>query len=104
MSKTIARKGAGDRETLIYLLIYSNKLAYLQLIGFGLRKQFSQKSFQGLAKTLKIRVNEFIFRTCNFIKNELFIGYFSRILIKSFSGFVLIWNFHTFTDHLFEYL
>ena len=24
--------GAGDREFLIYLLIYSNKLAYLQLI------------------------------------------------------------------------
>ena len=28
----MAREGAGDRESLIYLLIYSNKLTYLQLI------------------------------------------------------------------------
>ena len=28
----MAREGAGDHEFLIYLLIYSNKLAYLQLI------------------------------------------------------------------------
>ena len=28
----MTREGAGDREFLIYLLIYSNKLAYLQLI------------------------------------------------------------------------
>ena len=28
----MAREGTGDRELLIYLLIYSNKLAYLQLI------------------------------------------------------------------------
>ena len=28
----MAREGAGDREILIYLLIYSNKLAYLQLV------------------------------------------------------------------------
>ena len=27
----MARDGAGDREFLIYLLIYSNELAYLQL-------------------------------------------------------------------------
>ena len=32
MLKTMARKWAGDREFFIYLLIYSNKLAYLQLI------------------------------------------------------------------------
>ena len=28
----MARKGAGHHEFLIYLLIYSNKLAYLQLV------------------------------------------------------------------------
>ena len=31
MQKTMARERAGDREHLIYLLAYSNKLAYLQL-------------------------------------------------------------------------
>ena len=29
----MTREGAGDREFLIYLLIYSNKLAYLQLVA-----------------------------------------------------------------------
>ena len=28
----MAHKASGDREVLIFLLIYSNKLAYLQLI------------------------------------------------------------------------
>ena len=28
----MAREGAGDHQFLIYLLIYSNKLAYLKLI------------------------------------------------------------------------
>ena len=32
MQKTMAREGTEDREFFIYLLIYSNKLAYLQLI------------------------------------------------------------------------
>ena len=32
---------------------------------------------------------EFIFRTCNFTKNELFCRYFSRVLFKSFRGFLL---------------
>ena len=31
MQKAMARDGAGDCEFLIYLLIYSNELAYLQL-------------------------------------------------------------------------
>ena len=44
MWKTVAREGVGDREFLIYLLMQSNDLAYLQLISFGLWKQFSQKS------------------------------------------------------------
>ena len=30
--KTMAREGAGDHKFLIYLLIYSNRLAYLELI------------------------------------------------------------------------
>ena len=57
MSNTIARKGAGDREFLIYLLIYSNKLAYLQLITILVYGSSPLKSHeQGylfLAKTLK---------------------------------------------------
>ena len=32
MKKTMTREGAWDREFLIYSLIYSNELAYLQLI------------------------------------------------------------------------
>ena len=32
MQKTMAREGTEDREFFIYSLIYSNKLAYLQLI------------------------------------------------------------------------
>ena len=32
MWKTVAREGVGDREFLIYLLMQSNDLAYLQLI------------------------------------------------------------------------
>ena len=32
MQKTMAREGIGDHEFLIFLLIYSSKLAYLQLI------------------------------------------------------------------------
>ena len=32
MLKTMASEGTGDREFLIYSIIYSNKLAYLQLI------------------------------------------------------------------------
>ena len=45
----MARKGARDREFLIHLLTYSNRLAYLQQVfpannNFGLWKQFPQKS------------------------------------------------------------
>ena len=29
--KTMAQDGTGDRDLLVYLLIYSNKLVYLQL-------------------------------------------------------------------------
>ena len=58
--------------------------------SFGLPKQSSQKSWTRLIKLLtkpwKIRVKEFIFRTCKFTKNELFLGYFSRILFKSLRG------------------
>ena len=32
----MVREGAGDRELLMHLLIYSNKLVYLQLNNFDL--------------------------------------------------------------------
>ena len=38
--------GAGDREFLIYLLIYSNKLAYLQLIKVLVYRGSSPKSHE----------------------------------------------------------
>ena len=45
----MVRKGAGDREFSIHLMIYSNRLAYLQQVfpasnNFGLWKQSPQKS------------------------------------------------------------
>ena len=39
--------GAGDREFLIYLLIYSNKLAYLQLITIFFIEAVLQSHEQG---------------------------------------------------------
>ena len=72
--KAMVREGTRDREFLTYPLIYSNKLAYFQLIS------------------VLERVNEFSFRTCNLTKNELFLRFFwtfSRILFKSFRGLLL---------------
>ena len=42
----MAREGAGDLEILIYLLIYSNKLAYLQLITVFVCGNSSPKSHE----------------------------------------------------------
>ena len=42
--------GAGDREFLIYLLIYSNKLAYLQLITVLVYRSSPPKSWARLLK------------------------------------------------------
>ena len=72
----MAGEMAADREFLIYLLIYSNKLAYLQLItvlvyGSSPPKRHEQGYPTFKQKPLKIRVNEFIFRTCSFTKNDL---------------------------------
>ena len=84
----MAREGAEDREFFIYLLIHSNKLAYLQLLIVWFTEAVLSK-VMNIAKTLKICANEFIFRSCNFRKFELFRSYFSRILFKSFTGLLL---------------
>ena len=42
----MVREGAGDRESLIYLLIYSNKLAFLQLITVLVYQNFPPKSHE----------------------------------------------------------
>ena len=81
----MAVEAAGDREILIYLLIYSNKLAYLQLItvfvcGNSSPKSHEQDYLNFQQKLWKIR--EFIFRRCNFTKNELFLRYYLRILFS----------------------
>ena len=53
----MAHKGAEDRRFLIYLLIYSNKLAYLQLITVLVFRSTPPKSHEqgylNLSKTLK---------------------------------------------------
>ena len=78
----MAHKASGDREVLIFSLIYSNKLAYLQLIivldyeSSPLKRCERGYLNQILANNLKKRVNEFIFRT-------------RRILFKSFRRLVL---------------
>ena len=44
----MTREGVGDREVLIYLLIYSNKLAYLQqLTGLAYRSSPPKSHEQG---------------------------------------------------------
>ena len=92
MSKTIARKGAGDRETLIYLLIYSNKLAYLQLITVFVCGNSSPKSHEQdyLNFQQKLwKISEFSFRRCNFIilKMKSFLGTFLRFCLKVLEDF-----------------
>ena len=52
MEKTMTREGAGDREFLIYLLIYSNKLVYLQLVTGLAYRRMSRKSWTRLLKLL----------------------------------------------------
>ena len=85
----MAPEGAGDREFLIYLLIYSNKLAYVKLttvlIYESIPPKGHEQSYLNFSqKPWETRVNEFIFRTWNFNKNELS-QYFSWILLKKVS-------------------
>ena len=85
----MAVEAAGDREILIYLLIYSNKLAYLQLITVLVYENSSPKSHEQdyLNFQQKLwKISKFIYRKCTFAKNELFLRYFLRILFKSFRG------------------
>ena len=93
--------------------LYSNKLLYLQLIAaLVYRNNFLRSHKQCYLnfqrKPWKIRLNEFIFRTCNFTKDELFLSYFSRyqvifififiFLCKRLRGLLLPQNFHAFTE------
>ena len=83
--KTMAREGVGDRKILIYLLIYSNKLAYLQLITVFVYGNSSPKSHKQdyLNFQQKLwKIIEFIFRRYNFTKNEVFLRYFSGFCLK----------------------
>ena len=99
----MAREGGEDRQFLIYLFIYSNKLAYLQLWTDLVFRSSPPKSHeQGYLnfkqKPGKIRVNEFIFRTYNFTKNylkwltllkKITRKYFSKIFVQKFQRLVL---------------
>ena len=94
----MAREGAGEHEFLIYL--YSNKLAYLQLITVLVYGNSSTKSHEQSSKNLEkyVWMSSFLEPVT---KNELFLRYFSRIFFKSFRGFLLPRNSHAFTEHLF---
>ena len=83
----MAREGGEDCEFFIYLLIYSNKLAYLQQVAVLVYASSSPKSHQQgylnfYQKPWKIRVNEFIFRTCKFTKNKLFLLFSKDFVFK----------------------
>ena len=85
----MAHKGAGDHKILIYLLTYSNKLAYLQLIIVLVYGNSSPKSHEQDYLNFQQKLwnaSQIIFRRYNFTKNELFLRYFLRILFKSFWG------------------
>ena len=72
-------------EILTYLLIYSNKLAYLQLItvlGYGNSSPKSHEQDYLNFQQKLWKIIEFIFRRCNFTKNELFLRYYLRILFS----------------------
>ena len=74
----MALEAAGYREILIHLLIYSNKLAYLQLITVLVYGNSSPKSHE-----------------------QDYLN-FQQI---SFRGLLLPWNFfYAFTEHFFVYL
>ena len=76
--KTMALEAAVDREILIYLLIYSNKLAYLQLITVLVYGNSSPKSHE-----------------------QDYLN-FQQI---SFRRLLLPWNFfYAFTEHFLVYL
>ena len=101
--KTMVLETAGDCEISIYLLIYSNKLSYLQLIAVLVYGNSSPKSHEQdyLHFQEKLwKISEFIFRRGKVTKNELFLRYFLRLLCKSFTGLFLPWNFYVFFELL----
>ena len=92
--KTMVQKRTWECKFVLYLLIYSNKLAYLQLKTVLVYRTIPPKSHEQdylhiLQRPWKIRMNKFIFRTCNLTKNEVFLRYFSMILFNSFRGSLL---------------
>ena len=104
--KTIL-EAAGDLEILIYLLIHSIKLAYLQLITVLVYGNSSPNSHEQdyLNFQQKLwQISEFFFTRCKFTKNELFLRYFLRTLLKRFRGLLLPFNFYAFTEHFLLYL
>ena len=105
--KTMVREVARDRETLIYLLIYSNKLASLQLIAVLVYENSSTKSHKQYYINFQQKlwkISEFISTRYNVTKNEPFLRYLLRILFESFRGLLLPWNFYAFTEHFLVYL
>ena len=104
--KTMALEAARDGEILIYLLIYSNRLAYSHLTTVLVYRNSPPKSHEQdyLNFQQKLwKISGFIFTRYKFTKNELFLRYFLRILFKSFRGLLLPWNLYTFTEQFLVY-
>ena len=88
----MVRDRTEDGEFLKYLLIYSNKLSYLQLItayNSCFRKETVFPKVMNnitytFSKKKKLLPRKILGNKNNLTKNEVFLWYFSMILFKSF--------------------
>ena len=67
MEKTMVSEGAVNRQVFIYLLIYSNKLAYLQLITVLVYRSSPPKSHEQGYLNLSKNLEKYVYVFCEFI-------------------------------------
>ena len=105
MQTTIARKWAEKNEFCIYLLIFKWISLFPANNSFSLEKQSFQKLWARLrkllAKTLKNMRKWFIFKSCNFTKNEVFSKDFSGDFFHRTSSFILVLSLLSFYPHAY---
>ena len=67
MEKTMVSEGALNRQVFIYLLIYSNKLAYLQLITDLVYRSSPPKSHEQGYLNLSKNLEKYVYVFCEFV-------------------------------------
>ena len=67
MEKTMVSEGAVNRQVFIYLLIYSNKLAYFQLITVLVYRSSPPKSHEQGYLNLSKNLEKYVYVFCEFI-------------------------------------